>query len=144
MFALYGVSGFIGNVIATRIVGNLGGWVTSAIFLGSVLVGMALWSFGAGYLPVMGVGLAFWGMGFAAINSMQQARLVQTAPELSSASVALNTSGLYVGQAVGSGIGGMMYGMGMTHGVGFVGIAFVVVAFLVWGMTRDRHTANAK
>ena len=139
MFALYGVSGFMGNVIATRIVGSLGGWMTSAVFLSSVLVGMTLWSFGAGYLPVMGVGIAFWGLGFAAINSMQQARLVQAAPELSSASVALNTSSLYVGQAVGSGIGGLMFGMGVTHGVGFVGIAFVVIAFLVWGITRDRE-----
>lgn len=139
MFALYGVSGFIGNLIATRLVGRLGGWVTSAIFLGSVLIGMTLWAFGAGYLPVMGVGIAFWGMGFAAINSIQQGRLVQAAPDLSSASVALNTSSLYVGQAVGSGIGGLMYGMGLTHGVGFVGIAFVIAAFLVWGITRDRE-----
>jgi DHA1 family inner membrane transport protein len=138
MFAIYGVSGFFGNVVATRIVGRFGGWVCSAIFLGCTLLGMSLWTLGAGFLPVMGVGIAIWGTGFAAVNSMQQARLVQAAPELSSASVALNTSGLYTGQAIGSGIGGLMYGLGLTHGVGFIGIAFVVAAFAVWTITRDR------
>ncbi|MEI9805017.1 MAG: MFS transporter [Pseudolabrys sp.] len=98
MFALFGVTAFIGNVIATRIVGGLGGWVTSGLFLSCTLAGLLLWSFGAGYLPAMAAGLAFMGFGFAATNSMQQARLVQAAPDLSSASVALNTSGVYVGQ----------------------------------------------
>jgi predicted MFS family arabinose efflux permease len=97
-----------------------------------------LWSFGAGYLPVMGLGLALMGMGFAATNSMQQARLVQAAPELSSASVALNTSGVYIGQAVGSGAGGVMFGLGWLNGIGFVGVAFVLAGIAVWTMTRDR------
>ncbi len=132
MFALYGVSGFIGNVIATRIVGRLGGWVTSFLFLASTLTGMSLWAFGAGFLPVMGVGVAIWGVGFAATNSMQQARLVQAAPDLSSASVALNTSSLYVGQAIGSGLGGLLFSLGMVHGIGFAGIGFVAAAVAVW------------
>jgi predicted MFS family arabinose efflux permease len=37
---------------------------------------------------------------------MQQVRLVAAAPELASASVALNTSVLYIGQALGSAIAG--------------------------------------
>ncbi len=142
MFGLYGVAGFIGNVIATRIVGKLGGWITSAVFLGSTFVGMSLWAFGAGYLPVMGVGIAFWGLGFAATNSMQQARLVQAAPDLSSASVALNTSALYTGQAIGSGLGGLLFSLGIVHGIGFAGIAFVAAAIAVWGVTRDRVAAR--
>ncbi len=137
MFALFGVAAFIGNVIATRVVGRLGGWRTAGIFLGCTLTGLLLWSFGVGYLPVMGAGIAFIGMGFAATNSMQQARLVQAAPELSSASVALNTSGVYVGQAIGSGIGGVMFGLGWLNGIGFVGIAFVVAGIAVWSMTRN-------
>jgi len=139
MFALFGVAGFIGNVVATRIVGKLGGWLTSGIFLACGLTGLLLWSFGAGTLPVMGAGIAFLGLGFAATNSMQQARLVQAAPDLSSASVALNTSSVYVGQAIGSGVGGVMFGLGWLHGIGFVGLAFGLAAVAVWGMTRDRE-----
>ena len=50
MFAIYGVAGFAGNVIATRIVSALGGWVTSVVFLGSTFTGMLLWALGAGCL----------------------------------------------------------------------------------------------
>lgn len=138
MFALFGVAAFIGNIIATSIVGRLGGFVTSGIFLSSTLSGLLLWSFGAGFLPVMGAGIAMMGMGFAATNSMQQARLVQAAPELASASVALNTSGVYIGQAIGSGVGGVLFGLGWLNAVGFVGVAFVLAGIAVWGMTRAR------
>ena len=94
-------------MIATRIVTALGMQKTLAVFLDSTLLGMTLWALGAGLLPVMGAGILFWGLGFAATNSMQQARLVAAAPDLASASVGLNTSVLYTGQAIGSGIGGI-------------------------------------
>lgn len=143
MFALFGVAGFIGNVVATNLVSRLGGWVTSGIFLACGLAGLLLWSFGAGILPVMGAGITFMGLSFAATNSMQQARLVQAAPELSSASVALNTSSVYVGQAIGSAAGGIMFGLGWLHCIGFAGLGFVAAAFIVWSITRDRQAPAA-
>ena len=132
------IAGFIGNVVATRLVGELGTWATAGVFIGCTFVGLLSWSLGAGYLPAMGAGLGFIGLGFAATNSMQQARLVQAAPELSSASVALNTSGVYVGQAIGSGVGGILFGLGWLHGIGFVGLAFAAAGLGVWSVTRDR------
>jgi MFS transporter, DHA1 family, inner membrane transport protein len=138
MFALFGVAAFIGNVVATRVVGQLGAWLTAGLFLACTLAGLLFWSFGAGTLSAMAVGIAFIGLGFAATNSMQQARLVQAAPELSSASVALNTSGVYIGQAIGSGIGGVMFGLGLLNGVGFVGLVFAIAAIAVWSVTRKR------
>ncbi len=138
MFALFGVVAFAGNVVATNIVGRIGGWLTAGIFLVCTLTGLLFWSLGAGMLPIMGVGVAFIGLGFAASNSMSQARLVQAAPELSSASVALNTSGVYVGQAIGSGVGGVMFGMGLLTGIGYIGLAFVAASIAVWSLTRDR------
>ncbi len=138
MFSVFGVAAFTGNILATRVVGRLGAWRTAGVFLACTFSGLLLWSFGAGILPVMGAGIAFIGFGFAASNSMQQARLVQAAPDLSSASVALNTSGVYVGQAIGSGVGGVMFGLGMLYGIGFVGLAFVAAGIAVWTITRDR------
>jgi MFS transporter, DHA1 family, inner membrane transport protein len=130
-FAFYGVVGLIGNVVASGIVTALGTQKTLALFMGSTLLGLALWAVGAGWLVAMGAGIFFWAFGFAAINSMQQARLVAAAPDLASASVALNTSVLYIGQAVGSGIGGLLFAHDYFHTIGFVGVAFVAFACLL-------------
>ncbi len=140
-FAVYGVAGFAGNVMATRIVGGLGAWVTSLVFLGLTFTGMLLWALGAGFLPVMGIGILLWGLGFAATNSMQQARLVQAAPDMSSASVALNTSALYTGQAIGSGLGGILFSLDLARSIGFIGVVFVGLGIAVWSITRDRDGA---
>jgi predicted MFS family arabinose efflux permease len=142
-FAFYGIVGLIGNVIASSIVTALGTQKTLALFLGSMLFGMILWATGAGWLAAMGLGVFFWGFGFSAINSMQQARLVAAAPDLASASVALNTSLLYVGQAIGSGIGGLLFAYAYYHFIGFVGVAFVALACLVLAATWDKKASSA-
>ena len=68
------------------------------------------------------------GIGIRLDNSMQQVRLVSAAPALASASVSLNTSVLYIGQAIGSAIGGLLYARELLHGIGYAGMAFVVLA----------------
>lgn len=143
MFFLYGVMGFTGNVIASRIVGRLGGWKTSAIFLSCNLAGLVLWFAGAGVLALMAAAIAFLGLGFAATNSIQQARLVQVAPALAGASVALNTTAVYVGQAAGSAIGGFVYDAGMLPMIGIVGMVLVTIAIALWTQTRDASPATA-
>ena len=109
VFALYGVFGFIGIAIATRIVDSWGAYKTSLLFTVLMLTGVTGWALSAGIYPLMACSVAIWGLGFASTNSMQQVRLVVAAPALASASVSLNTSVLYIGQAVGSAIGGMLY-----------------------------------
>jgi len=136
-FAFYGVVGLLGNVVASAIVTSLGTQKTLALFMASTLFGLALWAVGAGWLLMMGAGVFFWAFGFSAINSMQQARLVAAAPDLASASVALNTSVLYVGQAIGSGIGGLLYAHEYFHAAGYVGVAFVASACVVLAVTWE-------
>ena len=62
-------------------------------------------------------------------------------PDLSSASVALNTSVLYTGQAIGSALGGLLFALGYVHAVSFAGVAFVALGIGVWSITRDRAVA---
>jgi predicted MFS family arabinose efflux permease len=143
VFAIYGVFGFIGIAIATRIVDSWGAYKSSLLFTTLLLTGVSGWAFSAGFYPLMAMSVAIWGLGFASTNSMQQVRLVTAAPALASASVSLNTSVLYVGQAVGSAIGGVLYANDQLHAAGFVAMAFVALALLTVLSTRRILPATA-
>ena len=56
----------------------------------------------------MVVVILVWGVGSFAFVSAQQTRLGASAPELASASIALNSSSLYAGQALGATAGGVL------------------------------------
>jgi predicted MFS family arabinose efflux permease len=143
VFAGYGVCGFIGIAIATRIVDSWGAWNTSVLFTVLMLLGVTGWALSAGIYPLMAASVAIWGLGFASTNSMQQVRLVGAAPALASASVSLNTSVLYVGQAVGSAIGGVLYARDWLTGAGYVAMAFVAVALAMVIATKPRRSPRA-
>jgi predicted MFS family arabinose efflux permease len=137
-FALFGVAGLVGNIAATRIVGMLGPFKTAAVFLVTTLIGILIWTLGAGIFGAMLVASAVWGLGFAAINSMQQARLVAAAPPLASGTVALNTSCIYIGQAVGSGLGGILFDRGAFDAIGWMAVIFVVASLGVLAFSRGQ------
>jgi predicted MFS family arabinose efflux permease len=143
VFAIYGVCGFIGIVVVSNIVDSWGALKTSLLCISLVLAGIAGWAFAAGIYPLMACSAAIWGLGFASSNSMQQVRLVAAAPELASASVSLNTSFLYVGQAIGSGIGGALYAHDVLYGIGYAGTAFVALALITVILTRNLTPAKA-
>lgn len=136
VFLLYGACGFIGIAFATRIVDSWGAYKSSLLFMALILTGISGWALSAGIYPLMACSVAIWGLGFASTNSMQQVRLVGAAPALASASVSLNTSVLYIGQAVGSAIGGVLYAGGWLHGSGYVAAGFVALALLTLMLTR--------
>ena len=143
VFSLYGIFGFVGNGVATRLVDTWGGYRTSLLFTTTLMIGVGIWAFGAGALLVMALGVSVWGLGFASSNSMQQVRLVGAAPPFAGASVSLNTSVLYVGQAVGSAIGGMLYVRDMLHATGFAALALVSAAVAVVLITRRLPVARS-
>ncbi len=142
-FAMFGLIGLIGNVVASVIVSRLGAQRTLALFLLSTFAGLLVWAVGAGSLIAMGAGVVLWALGFSAINSMQQARLAAAAPDLASASIALNSSMLYVGQAVGSAIGGALYATEHLVAAGYVATALVAAggALLAMSWQRERPAA---
>ena len=130
VFALYGIFGFIGIAIATQIVDSWGPYKTSVLFTVLMLTGITGWALSAGIYPLMAGSVVLWGLGFASTNSMQQVRLVAAAPALASASVSLNTSVLYIGQAVGSAIGGVLYARDLLYATGYVAMGFVALALI--------------
>ncbi len=137
VFMIYGVFGLIGIAIAARIVDSWGAYKTSLLFTSLMLSGVAGWALSAGIYPLMACSVAIWGLGFASTNSMQQVRLVAAAPPLASASVSLNTSVLYIGQAVGSAVGGLLYAGELLHTSGYVATGFVALALIMVMLTRQ-------
>lgn len=143
VFGIYGVCGFLGVAVATRIVDTWGPYRTSVLFTCLLLAGITGWALSAGTLVLMAIAVAIWGLGFASTNSMQQVRLVAAAPPLAPATVALNTSVLYIGQAIGSAVGGLLFARELLRSTGFVAVGFVVLALVLVLVSRPRPAAAA-
>ncbi|MDA9441239.1 MFS transporter [Bradyrhizobium sp. CCBAU 51745] len=143
VFGIYGVCGFLGVVVASRIVDTWGPYRTSLLFTCLLLAGISGWAISAGSPVLMATGVAIWGLGFASTNSMQQVRLVAAAPPLAPATVALNTSVLYIGQAIGSAVGGLLFARDLLHSTGFVAVGLVVLALVLVVLSRPRPAAVA-
>jgi len=137
-FAIFGTAGFLGNIVASQIVARLAPFRTSLLFTSLVLIGLGLWSLSAGQIGWMLAGMIVWGLGFAAANSMQQARLAGAAPELAGSAVALNTSILYVGQALGTGTGSVLFVHGFFKSMGYCGVVVMLFGLAAILATRPR------
>jgi predicted MFS family arabinose efflux permease len=127
IMAWSGFWGVIGNSLASRVSARLGNSKAVHFFMLSLILGLTLWPLGHGSMTWILIAGAVWGFGTFAANSLQQARLMALAPPLASASIALNTSGIYVGQAVGGALGGAMVAAGHLGSLSWAGVAFLVL-----------------
>jgi predicted MFS family arabinose efflux permease len=138
MFFWFGAFGLIGNVLLSRQIDRFGAARAVLAMLALIALSLAAWPL-AGSFAAMALVLLPWGFGCFASNSAQQARLAIAAPALTSALVALNTSAMYLGQAVGAAGGGLMVaasgGYGALNWVGF-GWLLAAIAVSVWVQRR--------
>jgi predicted MFS family arabinose efflux permease len=142
LMGLMGIAGLVGNIILSRQVSRIGADRGARVFLGCVLVGLVMWSValaGLQSLPATALAILVWGLGNFAFTSAQQARLAQTAPALASASIALNSSSLYAGQAIGAVLGG---GVVAAFGYDLLGPIAVALIGLAWAMSRWAESAE--
>ena len=141
LLLVYGLCGFVGNAAVSRWIDRIGppramAWALGGIALGMGLVGLTP-SFNAMVLAIVP-----WGLGVFASNSSQQARLVNLAPVLAPASIALNTSAMYAGQAIGAGSGGwLIQAAGITSlpTAGCIGLICALGLSLWAGRQARRH-----
>lgn len=135
--ALYGGAGLFGSIAAARSVGSLGASRTHLICLIAMAAGLIAWSlFATSLIPAI-ASVFVWGLGFGAAVSMQQARLIAVAPALASASVALNTSVLYLGQAGGTALGGELITRQLPNLMAPAGAIFMLTAIAAsWWASR--------
>jgi predicted MFS family arabinose efflux permease len=96
--------------------------------LAVVLTGLTLWSGSGALLFIAIAGLIAWGYGGGPAISGQQARLIGADPHSASASVALNTSVLYAGQASGAYLGGELLRTSHSQWSGVAAVALLLAA----------------
>jgi MFS transporter, DHA1 family, inner membrane transport protein len=127
-FAVAGVTGVMGNTIASRVVSHFGIDRVIAFALVLLILGLGVFalSFGAFLLALVGIGL--WWLGSFSSNSLQQSRLMVLAPPIASATIALNTSVVYLGQAIGALTGGWFVDRGLSPAIGWTACGFTVAA----------------
>ncbi|MGE0497059.1 MAG: MFS transporter [Ramlibacter sp.] len=140
LFMWFGAFGFAGNVLMSRHIDRIG--APRAVLLGvaSMALSLLIWPLGTSLILAALVSVP-WALGCFSSNSAQQARLVGIAPALAAGSIALNTSAMYAGQAMGAASGGWLIAqghMGMLHWAGFVGLV-LAMATSVWA---SRYTST--
>ena len=132
MFAVFGVAGVTGNVLGMRVVDRLGASRVAMTGMACMASAFALWPLAGGSVAATGLLVGLWGLGCFSVNGIQQARLVSLAPGLASASVALNSSAIYFGQAAGALVGGAMISASLQmHWLTGMGSALIVAAILM-------------
>lgn len=130
MFGWFGALALAGNVLLSRVVDRVGAAPAVTITLGLMMLSLLLWPLGQS-LPLLALVLVPWALSGFAANSGQQARLGGLSPRLAPALMALNTSAIYLGHAVGATGGGWVlthHGYGQLH---WLGLALMAVAWVV-------------
>ncbi|MDE2605518.1 MAG: MFS transporter [Burkholderiales bacterium] len=129
-FMWFGAFGLLGNLLMSRWIDRIG--APRAVMAGIALMAASLLLFPLGTSFWLAALVSIpWALGCFSSNSAQQARLVAMAPALASASVALNSSAMYAGQALGAGTGGWLIardGMDWLHWAGFAGLLAAMAA----------------
>ncbi|SIQ00426.1 MFS transporter [Pseudacidovorax sp. RU35E] len=127
-----GLCGVVGNLLATRYMDKLGSGGMAMVAMALISLSLLVWPLGlAGGWAALTALLLPWGLGCFAANSSQQARLVALAPGLATASIALNSSAMYLGQAAGAATGGWLLARGPSSWMNWCGLACLVSAMLL-------------
>ncbi len=137
LFAWFGAFGLIGNVVMSRHVDRIGAPSAVMWSVASMGVSLLLWPLGSSVLLAALICIP-WGLGCFAANSAQQARLLNMAPALASGSIALNSSAMYAGQALGAGSGGWLIAHDAMASLHWFGLAGLLAAMgLSWWAERQ-------
>jgi predicted MFS family arabinose efflux permease len=143
LFMWFGAFGLLGNVVMSRNIDRIGAHRSVIVGLALMAASLLLWPLGTNILLACLIVLP-WALGCFSSNSAQQARLVGIAPPLASGSIALNSSAMYAGQAIGAGAGGWLIaqsGMGNLHWVGLGGMLLAMGASVLATHFAQRERA---
>jgi predicted MFS family arabinose efflux permease len=146
LFLCFGAFGVVGNLALTRWIDRIGAARAVLLPLLCMCFSLLVWPL-AGSVLAMALVLVPWGLGCFSSNSAQQVRLGSAAPALAPALMALNTSVIYLGQAIGSSSGGLLvdrvgFGPLPTLGLGWMLAAIALSTWAARAMTRGQVAAQ--
>lgn len=143
LFLWFGALGLTGSIAVSRRIDRLQPERMVALLFTLMACSYALWPLGSGGLAIALV-MVPWGLGGFGSQSSQHARLSQLAPAYAPASMALNSAAIYVGQAVGAGLGGALIVASGYRLLNWAALALVLLALAAsqWAARRPA-TANA-
>ncbi|MBA4263901.1 MAG: MFS transporter [Comamonadaceae bacterium] len=142
LFLWFGAFGLAGNVGLTRVIDRVGAGRAVLFTLGAIMISLVMWPLGRHGLWQQALVLVPWALGCFSVNSAQQARLVHLSPALAPATVALNTSAMYGGQALGAALGGVMIAQGQMlrlHEVGLV-VLLLAMGLSLWAERAQKRS----
>ena len=146
LFFWFGAFGLLGNVLLSRWIDRLGAARCVHIAMALMALSLTLWPLTgpAGSAALLGgvAGMAAavvpWALGCFSCNSGQQARLSQASVAYAPALLALNTSAIYGGQAIGAAGGGALLAHSGFGTLPWAGLAWMLVALglSLWAARR--------
>jgi len=142
LFLWFGAFGLAGNVGLTRVIDRVGAGRAVLFTLSAIMISLVMWPLGRLGLWQQALVLVPWALGCFSVNSAQQARLVHLSPALAPATVALNTSAMYGGQALGAALGGVMIAQGQMlrlHEVGLV-VLLLAMGLSLWAERGQKRS----
>jgi predicted MFS family arabinose efflux permease len=152
LFFWFGGWGLLGNLLLSRYIDRIGAARVVALALSAMAVSLLIFPLAVGVVSMAAVMLP-WALGSFSSNSAQQARMGGAAPSVASALLALNTSAIYLGQAVGAAGGGAIVaahaaagdvGKAQFAGLSWVALGWMIaaVALSVWAQRRMEHAGG--
>jgi len=140
-FFWFGFCGLIGSFALSRYIDRIGADRAPIIAMSLMAVSLLLWPLGTSVFSVLLISIP-WGLGCFSSNSAQQARLGAAAPLVAGASIALNTSAMYSGQAFGAGLGGWLIAGGYMSHLHWYGFAVMLCAIGLSSWSRREFNSQ--
>jgi len=138
LFFWFGAFGLLGNIVMSRQIDQIGAPQSVMWGVGCMALSLLLWPLG-NTLVLAALVCVPWALGCFSSNSAQQARLVGIAPGLASGSIALNSSAMYAGQALGAASGGWLIAQGQMSSLHWFGLVGMLAAMAMsWWASRQR------
>jgi DHA1 family inner membrane transport protein len=126
---VHGLASVIANLGAVMLLRRLAPQQLARFWAGACIAALAGWPFSVGSVGLLFALQLLWSIGLAGIPATQQARLVRAAPALAAASIALNSSVAYLGQALGTSLGGLAWAVAGPRFIPWVALVPLVLGF---------------